>query len=177
MNWFLALIKILVQLYKDTFGPVTIPLERQPEVYVPPVAPGNPVPIITPPMNPDDLLPWNTTGSLSHENWHNVRALCDLEGLSVEQKNTLTACVWVESEFNTHARLDNKDKVGRVWSTDLGICQWNTYFHGKEITPDQSVNDPEFAIRLMCKYWLAGRESQWVSFTSGAYLAHLGKTL
>lgn len=147
----------------------------------PPTSPvAHPLPVPAPsmtPTDPDALLPWIFGKSLTHNNWHNVRALCDLEGLSHAQKETLTACVWVESEFNTNARLDNRDKTGRVWSTDLGICQWNTYFHGKEITPTQSVEDPELAVRLMCKYWKDGRQSQWVSYTSGAYRAHLGKTL
>jgi len=139
-----------------------------------PVAPQ--APVATVPPSVDTLLPWNTTTSLSHENYHNVRVICDLEGLTPEQKDILTACVWVESEFNTHAKLENM-KNGQVWSTDNGICQWNTYFHGSEITPDQAINDPEFAVRLMCSYWKAGKETQWVSFTSGEYKAHLGKTL
>ena len=143
--------------------------------------PMNPIPAPAPivPATPsvDTLLPWDTTTSLSHANYHNVRVICDLEGLSLEQKDILTSCVWVESEFNVHAKMENKDKVGRVWSTDNGICQWNDYFHGTEITPDQAVNDPEMAVRLMCSYWKAGKENQWVSFTSGAYKAYLGHVL
>ena len=143
--------------------------------------PMNPIPAPAPivPATPsvDTLLPWDTTTSLSHANYHNVRVICDLEGLSLEQKDILTSCVWVESEFNVHAKMENKDKLGRIWSVDNGICQWNTYFHGTEITPDQAVNDPEMAVRLMCSYWKAGKENQWVSFTSNAYKAHLGHVL
>lgn len=161
------------------------PVAHQEEPLDPPVAPKTPptnLPITKPnkvpmPPNIDTLLPWNTTTSLSHENWHNVRVICDLEGLSHEQKEELCATVWGESEFNTHARLDNKDKQGRVWSSDLGICQWNTYWHSKEITPEESIDNPEKAVRLMCQYFLAGNADDWVAHKSGRYLQFMGKTL
>lgn len=143
-----------------------------------PVAPSLPIPPQSMTLDPvDTLLPWNTTSSLSHENWHNVRVLADLEGLSHQLKEELCATVWGESDFDTHARLENKDKLGRVWSTDAGICQWNSYWHGKEITTAEAFNNPEKAVRLMCKYFLAGQADQWVAHSSGAFKAHLNKTL
>lgn len=129
------------------------------------------------PSNPDTLLPWIFGKSLTHNNWHNVRVICDIMGLSPQMKEELCATVWGESEFNTNARLDNKDKAGRVWSSDLGICQWNTYWHGKEITSDESVNDPEKAVRLMCKYFLNGQADAWVAHSSGRYKKFLNKKL
>lgn len=125
----------------------------------------------------DTLLPWNTIQSLSHANWHNVRVLCDLEGLTREMKEELCATVWGESEFNTHARLENKDKTGKVWSVDNGICQWNSYWHATEITPQEAIYNPEKAVRLMCKYFLKGQADQWVAHKTGAYKTHLGKML
>lgn len=130
---------------------------------------------------PDILVPWDTTGSLSHANFHNVRVLCDLEGLSYEMKNELCATVWGESEFNTHALCENHARtpsgVAYIASVDNGICQWNTHYHGAEITPDQAVNDPEMAVRLMCKYFLSGRADQWVAHSTDRYLQFMGKSL
>lgn len=110
---------------------------------------------------------------------HNVRALCDLEGLTYDQKESLTACVYVESQFHIDAEHKNyiftAEGEKYLASTDFGICQWNDYWHGKEITPTQALNDPEMAIRLMCTYWKAGRMNQWVSYSSKAYVKYLGK--
>lgn len=122
----------------------------------------------------DVLYPdWNTKGHARH----NVRALCDLEGLTLAQKNVLTACVAVESGFDIHAINKNiaihSDGTKYVASTDYGICQWNNYYHGDEITPDQALHNPEMAVRLMCKYWRQGLQRQWVSYTSGLYKHYL----
>lgn len=110
---------------------------------------------------------------------HNVRALCDLEGLTWVQKQTLTACVMVESGFNIHAVNHNlahhPDGTRYVASTDNGICQWNDFYHGKEITPDEALHNPEKAVRLMCKYWKQGLQKQWVSYSAGLYLKYLDR--
>ena len=128
--------------------------------------------------NPDALLPWDDLLD-SPNNHHNVRALCDLEGLTFAQKEVLTACVKIESDFRTQITHPNfyfdSTGVKHLGSTDYGICQWNSHYHGSEITPDQALNNPEMAVRLMCKYWLAGRMSQWVSYSSGAYKQWLNK--
>lgn len=177
MNW----LKTLLNWFHMEPMPVesTQPTTQAP---VPPVVPLIPIDPHTMPTDPiDTLLPWNTTSSLSHENYHNVRVLCDLEGLSFDMKNRLTATVWGESEFNTHALCVNHktllDGTVIVASEDNGIAQWNTHYHGTEITPDQAVNNPEMAIRLMCKYFLNGQEKQWVARSSGRYLQFMGKTL
>lgn len=121
--------------------------------------------------DPDALLDWSTIVGAHH----NVRALCDLEGLTYEQKEVLTACVYVESGFNINAIHKNTNSAGVVFSIDSGICQWNNVYHASEITPDQALHDPEMAVRLMCKYWLEGKMSQWVSYSSGEYKQYLGK--
>lgn len=99
-------------------------------------------------------------------------------GLSYKDKLELAACVMQESQFDINAIhpnyvFENGQRV--LASTDYGLCQWNDKYHGKEITPDQSLHNPEMAVRLMCKYWLADEKSQWCSFSSGAYLKYYGK--
>ena len=163
----------------------------------------NPQPMPTPVdiLHSDVLYPdW----SIPAQARHNVRALCDLTGLSAQtmvvdgvtysKKDVMTACVAIESSFNINAVNRNYSFVPRVdahgnpvidpntkkqivdkilMSTDNGIAQWNDVYHGKEITPDQALHDPEMAIRLMCKYWLQGLESQWCSFTNGSFKHYL----
>lgn len=103
---------------------------------------------------------------------HSVRVICDEEGLTTSQKNTLCATIACESGFNPKAINYNKVN-GRVVSTDFGICQWNDYYHGKEISPEEAVNNPEKAVRLMCKYWKQGLERQWVCYSTGRFARHL----
>ncbi len=126
----------------------------------------------TAPTNPDALLPDWSIIPAAH---HNVRALCDLEGLSYDQKETLAACVMIESGFHIDAIHRNTNAAGKVFSTDYGICQWNDVYHGSEITPDEALHNPEKAVRLMCRYFKAGKQGQWVSFSSGAYLKFKGR--
>lgn len=162
------LFSIYYYLYtRDTREPE--PIMEQKEEPVEPVDPKNAM--------PTGLLPWVFGKSLTHENWKNVRIIADQEGLPYWMKEELCATIWGESEFNTAARLDNKDKSGRVWSTDWGICQFNSYWWGDRITPEDAVNDPEKAVRLMCKAFLAGQADQWVAHKSGAYKKYLGRKL
>lgn len=180
MSWFEQLWRALTKDWNGPLDPEMQYLPLKPKIApLPPITPPNPIPM--PPPSIDTLLPWNTTSSLSHENWHNVRVLCDLEGLSHAQKDELCATVWGESEFNTHATCINyghhQDGTKYVASTDHGICQWNDYYHASEITPEQAIDDPEKAIRLMCQYFKAGRQSQWVAYSSNRYKQFLGRTL
>lgn len=118
--------------------------------------------------DPVELL-WDTPQNAKHS----IRLICDEEGLTFEQKNTMCATIGAESGYKTTARLDNKDKQGRIWSTDWGICQWNDYWHGKEISPEEAVNNPEKAVRLMCQYWKRGQRTQWVAYLNGSYKRYL----
>ncbi len=116
-------------------------------------------PIVIAPPNPDALLPWTTPENCRH----NCRAIADLEGLTVSQKNTMSQVIHCESGYSIHAKHDNKTSV------DHGICQWNSFFHASEITPYQAENDPEKAVRLMCQYVKAGKINQWVCYSRGYY--------
>ncbi len=132
------------------------------------------------PSQPAGLL-WNTIENARHS----LRVICDDEGLSVDDKNTLCATVAEESGFMSYylsgpkkgmpVRRENFLKDGTLWSTDWGICQWNDHYHATEITPREALDNPEKAIRLMCSYWKRGEASkrQWVAYKTGAYQKHL----
>lgn len=109
---------------------------------------------------------------------HSVRVICDEEKLDYETKNILTACLEVESGLNNKVSpCENKDKQGRVWSRDWGICQINDWFHIGEKKDFPSVEyvlaNPEKCVRWMAKLFKAGQMSLWSSYVSGAYLKHL----
>lgn len=180
MGWIDSFMKFLGELWKWSDEPVNTPPQAttMPQETSKPIS-SNPIP----PMNPDTLLPWNTTESLTHENWHNVRVICDLVGLTYSQKEILTACVWQESDFMTSPRPNqNKLKNGTVWSADYGIVQVNDYYNigpGKPFPTIQYVLDnPEACIRWMAGILKStGRLQPWASYTTGAYKKYLGKTL
>ncbi len=103
---------------------------------------------------------------------HSVRVICDEESLTLEQKNTMTATIGGESGWiiaATHKNIVN----GVVASVDNGICQWNSIYHGKEITPDEALHDPEKAVRLMCAYWKRGQRNLWDAYLNGSYKRYL----
>lgn len=139
----------------------------------PSVQPEPPKPVEPPPLHiPIDEPPkyqWATKEYAKHS----VRVICDEEGLTLEQKNTMTATVAAESGFNTLAVNYNRRADGSVASTDYGICQWNDYYHGKEISPDEALHNPEKAVRLMCSYWKRNQRSLWIGYSSGNYKRYL----
>jgi hypothetical protein len=114
--------------------------------------------------NPDALLPWTTPENCRH----NVRALADLEGLTQAEKNVMSMVIHCESGYFIHAKHPNLFNRKQM-SCDYGICQWNDKYHGGEITPDEAMNDPEKAVRLMCQYMKKGLIKQWVCYSSGMY--------
>lgn len=127
-----------------------------------------PPPVVVPTPTPAPKYDWSTPAACKHT----IRVICDEEGLTVEEKNKLDATINGESGYKLDARRDNYLN-GKVWSTDWGLCQWNDYYHGKEITPDEAVHNPEKAVRLMCKYWKRGQCNLWVAYSSGAYKKYL----
>lgn len=128
------------------------------------------------PIDPDALLPWDTLEGAHH----NVRALCDLEGLTYRDKQILTACVKVESNFDPKAIHYNRDTNYKLLSTDFGIVQINDYWHigaGKDFpTAEYVILHPEECVRFMCKYFKRnGHLNAWVAYTTGAYQRWLNK--
>src|SRR4051812_21578297 len=101
--------------------PVNSPIEP---AVVPQDVPVPPEPTIAPPPPPKYL--WDTPSNVRHS----VRVICDEEGLTLEQKNTLCATIACESGFNIHARHHNVSKSGKLLSTDFGLAQWNDFYHG-----------------------------------------------
>lgn len=160
MNWLMNLLLSFI----DFFAVVKTPLPA-PVGPLPTPEPPTPVtPHVEPPTKPQPY-DWSTPEAARHS----LRVICDEEGLSVYQKNLMSQVVHCESGYKTNLTNHNKDKSGKVWSIDYGICMWNDYFHGKEITPDEAINNPEKAVRLMCAYVKAGRISQWSCFSLGLY--------
>lgn len=128
-------------------------------------------------MNPDTFIPDWSNPVAAH---HNVRVVCDLQGLTWEQKQILTACVMVESGFNINAVHQNKDGKGHVLSTDYGIVQVNDYWHigqGKDFPSVEYVlQNPQACVEWMAKsYKTTGSLNLWCSFTSGMYRKWLNK--
>lgn len=113
---------------------------------------------------------------------HSIRVLCDEAGLSFDDKNTLTACIYQESEFfnilpnGLPVQCQNKNKAGVLTSTDWGIVQINDtkgWYIGPAPLPFPSVqfllDNPEKAVRFMIKMMQQGMLRKWVSYSSGAY--------
>lgn len=115
---------------------------------------------------------------------HNVRVICDQEGLDYGQKQILAACVMQESGFNIHATNKNmgRDSFGHpiILSEDWGIVQINDHWHigpGKDFpSPQYVIDNPEACVRYMCRYYKShGDLMAWSSYKFGAYKKFLGK--
>ncbi len=124
-----------------------------------------------------DLLAWGDASSARLS----VRKICDDEnityshslGHTVSDKEIICACIRQESDFNKNATHSNKDRSGKIVSTDYGIAQINDFYHigvGKDFpSADYVLNNPEACVRYMIRMMKAGKLSMWVSYTSGAY--------
>lgn len=168
MNWE-AIREVLKRLITAFIQPTYAPPRMPPAPSTSPVTP--PLPVTPPimPTTPVHGLLWNTVQNIRHS----VRVICDEEGLSLEQKNTLCATIQAESGFNLHAEHFNYDEHGKLLSVDRGLCQWNNYFHGKEISAVEAEENPEKAVRLMCKYWKAGLRNYWIAYKNKSYQRYL----
>jgi hypothetical protein len=136
-----------------------------------------------PENNVDTLVPW--TGKENCR--HNVRVLCDLEGLTVAQKEDMSSTVNCESGYNPNicnlnftdgttaeclypdiqsAIASHVAQGKKVASIDYGIAQINDYYHigeGKDFSSAEAViQNPEPVIRWMAKQWIAGNGRLWV---------------
>lgn len=104
---------------------------------------------------------------------HSCRVIMDEYGLSWQAKNLLCAVIQAESGFNINAKNQNKDKTGKVLSTDWGICQINDYWHigkGKGFASiEEVVNKPEKSVRFMVDMFRHGKLGLWCAFTNSSY--------
>ena len=137
-----------------------------------PVEPVTP-PVVPSVVNPDILGVWdNGLGSR-----HNVRVLCDLAGLSYEDKNIITACIARESGFDNNAVCNNRDATGAIWSRDIGIVQCNTHFWigpGKKFPSEAYVlANQQVMVQWMIDCMKAGQLGMWASYSTKAYLRYM----
>lgn len=120
-----------------------------------------------------EILKWDNPKDARHS----VRVMCDEAGLTVAEKNIITACIFQESAFNPKA-IGKPNKNGTI---DRGLCQYNdgknkkgqAYWIGegadfKDI--EEVLNDPEKNVRVMIREFKAGHIKWWSSFSTGAYL-------
>jgi len=149
------------------------PMETEPAAATPaaPTAAAETTAPVPTAANPDVLIDdWTVPANAKH----NVRVLCDLAGLTFYQKDVITACITVESDFIITAEHQNKNAAGDVLSTDYGIVQINDYYHigpGKDFPSAAYVlANPGECVKWMIGKYQAGEISEWVSFTSAAYL-------
>lgn len=169
----LSIIEVLISYYQRL-----IALLQERPAGAPPFIPNIPAPMPEDTATAPKYL-WDNPNDARHS----VRVICDEEGLSWDMKNDLSACVDVESGFmnyqpdGTPTEFQNLDKVGRVWSTDWGICQVNDWFHigeGKDFpSVDYVMQNPDACVRWMAKQFLAGNAHLWSSYASGAYKKYL----
>ncbi len=155
----ISIITKLIALYKEWMG--LLPKEgiAEPESVLP-----QPEPITVPVK-----YGWDTKEKARKS----VRMICDEEGLSLKDKNLITAVIDCESGFNPKAVNQNSDARKSV---DYGIAQLNSYWYiekMKLVTKDQALNDPEFCIRLVIKRFKAGFLKDWVCYSKGYYKKHL----
>lgn len=135
--------------------------------------PAPPLPPIPPPVIPPVPAPEVLEFDTPQHAWHGARVLCDNAGLTLQEKNIISACIYQESRFKNTAKNLNKNAAGKVTSTDWGICQVNDYYHigakGDFPSVDYVLQNPEKVIDWMIKMYKAGLLKQWVSYSSGAY--------
>jgi hypothetical protein len=91
-------------------------------------------------------------------------------GFRQERAVTALAVVWAESGGNQVAvniNTSNPDSKAYL-SMDLGICQWNTYWHPRFRIPRHF--DPLSSLKYMFYKSDRGRNfSLWMAYTSGAH--------
>lgn len=123
--------------------------------------------------NPDVLYPdWST----QKRAYHNTRVLCDLAGLTVDQKNLICQCIYQESQFIIGI-IGKPNSNGTI---DYGICQFNNGVNAKGIplwigpgayfaSKEEVLTNPEKCVNEMIAQFKLGHISWWASYSTGAY--------
>jgi soluble lytic murein transglycosylase-like protein len=106
-----------------------------------------------------------------------IRMMCDAAGLTVAEKNVITACIYQESNFMPRA-VGKQNSNG---TTDYGLAQFNdgknprtgqAYWIGKGAafaTIDEVLDNPEKNVRIMIDMFKAAKIRLWASYSTGAY--------
>lgn len=149
-------------------------MQRESEQAPPstPVAPNPPSP-----PSPSTVYLWNNAQNARHS----VRVIGDEMGFTSFQKDVICACIQQESQFNNNAIGRNKNSLGRVTSTDWGICQindtkgWHIGVGLAFPSVEYVIAHPDKVVRYMYSMYRAGKLKLWVSYSSGAYLKYMPK--
>lgn len=159
-------------------GTTTAVLFKKGGKYNPPMPQNNPVepqpipePAPAPEPTPAPITPsapkyyWDTP----QEAYHSVRVICDEMGMTFQEKEILSACIYQESGFR-------KSAVGKnAKSTDWGIVQVNDTpgWHigpGLEfVSVNEVLTDPEKCVRWMVTMFKTGHQNAWASYSTEAY--------
>lgn len=110
---------------------------------------------------------------------HSVRVICDEEGLTKKEKDTITAVIQAESDFNTGIITRNKNGT-----LDYGICQFNNgknkngvpfwIGEGADFKDYYEVlNNPEKCVRVMIREYKKGNLKYWIAYSNGSYLKYI----
>ena len=83
-------------------------------------------------------------------------------------EDIFAAVLYCESGMNPKAV--NRNKNG---TTDYGICQFNDYWYGSIISPDEALNQPVKALNIMAKMWKKGRQKDWICYRNKKYIPWL----
>lgn len=87
-----------------------------------------------------------------------AKRICKEEKLSEQMTKDLLATIYGESGFNQWCVNES--------SKDYGICQFSIKYYLVEykMTINEALADPEKCIRIMCKNFKVGRQSNWVAY-------------
>lgn len=121
---------------------------------------------------PMQQLFWDTPQNCRHS----IRVMCDNTGLSVHDKEIITACIRQESNFNPKA-VGVPNSNGTI---DYGICQFNNGVNhngtpfwigpGADFPDTKYVLDnPDKCVSVMIREYKSGHIGWWSSFSTGAY--------
>ncbi len=134
----------------------------------------------TKPVSIDTLVDWNYPMNCRH----NIRVLCDLSGLTLHEKDVITACIRQESAWYNYlngkpVKHENKNVEGKLLSTDWGIVQINDFYHIGQGKDFPSVNfvmaNPQKCVQFMIDCYKQGNLGLWSSYKTGAYLQYMPK--
>lgn len=127
--------------------------------------------VVPPPEAPKYL--WDTTANSRHS----VRVLCDEMGLTLAEKNIITAVIQAESNFNNNAKCYNKNTAGKITSTDHGVCQINDFYHvgiGKKFPSVKYImENPDKCVIWMIQMFKQGKIDMWIAHKNGSYKRYL----